>query len=1448
MGDCSYSDYNCDGGTGRICVPGGCDCPLGTEWSVGEGACLTIRSTSVSAPSNVQPGESFVLGCTVSPSQATVWPSGSASGSCSWAGWSGNTAQFMCSAPSSQGSYNIGCDLDDSQSYADGSDPNLDGIMVALPSLTISSVSSPASVSPGSAFSFSCATNPSDVGGVYNTGTAASSCSFTGWSGGLATFSCTATASAGTYSIGCVADSSMWSSSPRTNSITVALPANSVSLVGAPTGTISPGAAFSYNCVATLNPASYPVYAWTSAAFSAAGGSCSYRTTTGTGPYSIIIDCNAPTSAGTFTNGIGCNIDNTKSTGADTYASVSTAVDCAALGDTYCCAGAAAALGKKPPAGSTGAGCTGFCLSSSCVDCAGNPNPDACYPAPFNSFCHGGVCLEAIKNPVKCGPYPGPYKNCLSTLPCATAPGTGCVGGACTGVNCWGAWNGATCTPPNDCQYAAFNASSNSCAIYNKADNTVCTSNPKYGGSSGFCCSGQCKDNRPSSDPSHDYTCCNGDAVTTQTNSSNCGSCGYACNTAGGRYCSNSICTCGTNLPCGLDYPGPGGPPMTNEDFTGCFGAVCPECEYASCSGTRSVMRGVGPAITVCDDNDPDPATNYYCAPTAVAPLGPPPTVCIDRPDGTSCSGGTCNGGVCCGAGCTIAGVCYANGVDNPLNSCQYCNSATPNAWSNRANGLACDPDSFECTSDVCNAGVCTHSSKAAGTACRTTGRCDGAQSCLDSSCGASVVPAKVVAGQAFTGTRTVTNTGEGQWTTAAGFKLGSQNAQDNIRWGFNRVALPSSPINPAQSTTFSIAATAPTVPGTYAFDWKPLKEGITWFGPTCSASIIVTCDNDSDGYNGSYTGCTNQLDCNDNDNTISPGILENTIARCTDAKNNDCDTGTDYDGDTQGTVVPKVIGDNTCTVSVLAIAMPGKVALNNPFLVNCTANTGQIRSLSYSGTAGVTCDDTSWRWNGNTVSMNCTTTVTSGTITCSVNPTRSYSAPPASQSVNFLPANVVNCDQDNDLHNRTGDPVCTYAVGKGDCNDNNPNVHPDIVETGAALCANMIDDDCDNEADYAGNVSLPHGDNGCPIDVTAVRGESLACVGASGTADLNCTYNVPGVGSALAFIKQGALAKNCTVSVWDGAVAKFVCPTAGFAAGAATLNCSVNTSRSYMTPPDMQTSITLVGTGGLGEGGCVCMADGSCPLCDADGDKHNTTAYPAYCFGINDDCDDTNPAIYPGATRVCGNGVSESCDGIDPACKITWTGYINDSTDGSPITRIGSVGVDSIPSTAMTYTIVPSGAQFSVQVDWGYRKLSANASGYDPTVLRDQLFLVSPTRQDITIRPMECQPDCTFGGYCDYSCLGQNGCVWDGILDADDQADIRGVCADAPPGDVRLFNDTHYVICCGADGGFVEMSDYRAGFSIETCNPTIIRTSRMVRYNGKFHQLTILTSKGCEE
>jgi len=55
-----------------------------------------------------------------------------------------------------------------------------------------------------------------------------------------------------------------------------------------------------------------------------------------------------------------------------------------------------------------------------------------------------------------------------------------------------------------------------------------------------------------------------------------------------------------------------------------------------------------------------------------------------------------------------------------------------------------------------------------------------------------------------------------------------------------------------------------------------------------------------------------------------------------------------------------------------------------------------------------------------------------------------------------------------------------------------------------------------------------------------------------------------------------------------------------------------------------------------------------SCP--DRDGDGHGSR----FCFG-GDDCDDANPAVHPGASEVCDDGVDNDCDGradaVDDDC-----------------------------------------------------------------------------------------------------------------------------------------------------------------------------------------------------
>ncbi len=106
-----------------------------------------------------------------------------------------------------------------------------------------------------------------------------------------------------------------------------------------------------------------------------------------------------------------------------------------------------------------------------------------------------------------------------------------------------------------------------------------------------------------------------------------------------------------------------------------------------------------------------------------------------------------------------------------------------------------------------------------------------------------SSVPSGVVTGSTFSATITFKNTGTTIWTNTGShaYKLGSQNPQDNTTWGFNRVALPISPVAISNNAVFTFTSTAPTTPGVYAFSWRMLAEGVQWFGDTFTAYISVT-------------------------------------------------------------------------------------------------------------------------------------------------------------------------------------------------------------------------------------------------------------------------------------------------------------------------------------------------------------------------------------------------------------------------------------------------------------------------------------------------------------------------------------------------------------------------------------------------------------------------------
>ncbi|MBB3121514.1 NBR1-Ig-like domain-containing protein [Pseudoduganella violacea] len=120
-------------------------------------------------------------------------------------------------------------------------------------------------------------------------------------------------------------------------------------------------------------------------------------------------------------------------------------------------------------------------------------------------------------------------------------------------------------------------------------------------------------------------------------------------------------------------------------------------------------------------------------------------------------------------------------------------------------------------------------------------------------------VPSTMVAGQRYSITVAMRNSGTSTWTAERKHLLGSQNPQDNKNWGNGRVDLPGA-VAPGQTASFTFDVTAPTTPGSYNMQWRMLEEYWEWFGAS-TPNVAVTVTPRSDECtaklpaNGTYTG-----------------------------------------------------------------------------------------------------------------------------------------------------------------------------------------------------------------------------------------------------------------------------------------------------------------------------------------------------------------------------------------------------------------------------------------------------------------------------------------------------------------------------------------------------------------------------------------------------------------
>ncbi|MFT5434699.1 MAG: hypothetical protein ACI9OJ_005413, partial [Myxococcota bacterium] len=256
--------------------------------------------------------------------------------------------------------------------------------------------------------------------------------------------------------------------------------------------------------------------------------------------------------------------------------------------------------------------------------------------------------------------------------------------------------------------------------------------------------------------------------------------------------------------------------------------------------------------------------------------------------------------------------------------------------------------------------------------------------------------------------------------------------------------------------------------------------------------------------------------------------------------------------------------------------------------------------------------------------------------------------------------------------------PDDTHVVQKGgDCHDGTEEISPGVSE----LC-NLIDDDCDGQTDTGSDGEFCSTDTAagtCPGTTQCVGGV-LSCKSIESGDELcdgvdnDCNGTVDDEG-----------ADGCTTYYLDS-------DSDGYGSDAAATKCLCDITGDYKVLAggdcnDAETSVNPMGTEACGNGDDNC--DGTtdpqdAPGCtnyyyDFDDDGWGTDGAPQclcapgplYRAPFNGDCDDTNPAINPGAKENCSTvGVDDNCsEGADETGAVGCVDYwFDEDSDGYKI------------------------------------------------------------------------------------------------------------------------------------------------------------------------------------
>uniref|UniRef100_UPI002412D00D putative metal-binding motif-containing protein n=1 Tax=Aestuariivivens sediminicola TaxID=2913560 RepID=UPI002412D00D len=453
------------------------------------------------------------------------------------------------------------------------------------------------------------------------------------------------------------------------------------------------------------------------------------------------------------------------------------------------------------------------------------------------------------------------------------------------------------------------------------------------------------------------------------------------------------------------------------------------------------------------------------------------------------------------------------------------------------------------------------------------------------------------------------------------------------------------------------------TIGTTYYF--RVYSQGFSASDPNFTLKLWSSqsiTDGDGDGYS------TAGGDCDDGDNTVYPGAPE-----ICDGVDNDCDGLTDADD-------PDVTGSNTYYRDSDSDGYGD--ALDT--VQACSAPVGYVSN-------DTDCDDTNADINpgevevpGNDVDENCdgnylryvdadadgygsTATVSSTTATPDTNESNTNDdCDDGNAAINPGATEVAgndideNCDgaylryvdADGDgygstatVSSSTSTPDTNESNNNLDCDDTNAAINPDSTE----VAGNDIDEDCDGN--YLRYVDAD-GD-GYGTTATVSSSSSTPDTNESNTND-DCDDGNAAINPGATEVAGNDIDENC-----DGAYLRYVdADDDGYGAtttvSSSTPTPDTNESNNSLDCDDTDAAINPDATEVAGND-----IDEDCDgnylrYVDTDGDGYGTTATVSSSSSTpdvgesntNDDCNDGNAAINPGATEVAGNDIDEDCDG----------------------------------------------------------------------------------------------------------------------------------------------------------------------------------------------------------